>query len=778
MWREKAFRVSAFLAAALGFLGILLEPIRGAVPETDLWWMIPVLSQYVTQTAPKELFAFLVSPLPRYFEAPVLKSYLWLVEEGLRLPFHSLVLGAVLVHCLNALLVGWVSHRLGLSRRVALFATLIFLGLFIHHQAFLWPAAFQHLFSVTTILATVGLFLKTEERWAAGKRAQGLYALAWGAALLASLQNAAMIGPVLIGFHVFFCSPDRDTATVRYQRWLPVWVCCMVYPIFSVSFLGLDVILKAVAAHPLPPWTKAASLFFGGVAALLLMGRLIPVLYGSARQRKAIRWVMGSAVLCGAGWLVFRDKRQVLLLYNVCVPLASVLSSFLDPFRTALGIPAGESYYYTPPQLSPVSLIGAIFLVAVFSGKFIAQRWERVLLFVWYLLCLGYLLLHHHVASAMPFQIPSRYFVYITPVFSILAAAVACYAADRFSQTLPNGRRVANGVLSIVLIALMVPNLLAIRVALFRGRLTNTYLVYDDLRLARLIREDWARSGGASAAPGNLTVENAVPTLFLKMQWSRPVDCNRIGHEHLRRFLGEVFQDRSMRAVRINEGPPLSPGARVYRIEGDRILEGQGRSIEPFSELLREALLRMSEEKHESARDLFKKAALERPFLLNYVLARHLRLADLFWVTGGQDFRDLFEHIRGRTRIWGVAPVEKVKRTAELIEAELSNYVLCLLCLSYLEHETGHVEESRFWLSQIWFVEREPEVLIRWLDRIPEVRSSPFLRAFLEKVRDPLFFREPLVWKKEDYAFGRFLVRLVFHWDIRSRWDNRSGVVL
>lgn len=776
VWGEKTFRVSVFLAATFCFLGILWEHIQGAVPETDLWWMIPVLSKYVSQAAPEELFAFLISPAPRYFEAPVLKSYLWLIGEGLRLPFCSLVLSAALVHCLNALLVGWVSHLLGFSRRVAWVAALITLGLFIHHQAFLWPAAFQHLFSVTTILAVLGLFLKTEQSRAAGARAGGLYALSCAAALLASLQNAALIGPVLTACHVFFCSPDRATATDRYRRWLPIWSGCLLYPVLSVSFLGLDVILKAVAAHPSSPWMKSASLFFGGVAALFLMGRLIPVLYGNARQRRAVRWVLVAAALCAAGWLMLRDKRQLLLAYNACVPLASVLSSFLDPFRVAMGIPAGESYYYTPPQLSPVSLIGAILLAAVFAGKFVTERWERMLLFVWYLLCLGYLLLHHHAASVMPFQIPSRYFVYITPIFSMLAAAVACYAADRFSQIVRNERRAANGVLSVVLIALLVPNLLAIRVALFRGCLTNSYLVYDDLRLARLIREDWVRNGGAAAAAEILVVENAVPTLFSKMGWSRPVDYNRIGHENFRRFLGEAFRDRSMRTIRINEGSS-PPGAILYQVEAERILDSQGRSIEPFSVLLGEALLRMGKGEQESARDLLRKAARERPFLLNYVLGRNLRLADLFWITDGEDFLDLFEHISGRARIWGVAPTEKVRRTAELVEAELSRYALCLLCLSYLEQKAGHAEESRFWFSQIWFIEREPEVLIRWLGRIPEVRSLDSLRTFLEKARDPLFFREPLVWKKEDYAFGRFLIRLVFHRDIRSSWDNRSGVM-
>jgi hypothetical protein len=81
-------------------------------------------------------------------------------------------------------------------------------------------------------------------------------------------------------------------------------------------------------------------------------------------------------------------------------------------------------------------------------------------------------------------------------------------------------------------------------------------------------------------------------------------------------------------------------------------------------------------------------------------------------------------------------------------------------------------------LSQARFIEREPEALAGWLARIPAVRFSKPLSSFSEKVRDPSFFREPLVWTKEDYAFGRFLARLILHRDIRSSWDNRLRAIL
>lgn len=771
--------VGGIVAVALGFVGTLWEGVQGAVPETDLWWMIPVLSYYLSQTPLAGLPAFLISPTPRYFEAPILKSYLWGMGEFLHLPFRCMIFGMIALHFVNAALVAWVGRLLGLSRRASLLAGFVYLTLFIHSQAFLWVPAFQHLFSVTTLLAVMGLFLKSEERLAQGRNAGGWYFCACGAALLASLQNAAMIGLALVGCHILFCAPNGGVAMARYRRWLPLWAACMIYPILSISFLGLDVLLKAVAMVPLSPWVKAAGLALIGSSALLGMGALIPVLYGSARQRRSARLaLMGGAAFLWVG-LMLRDKRQILFAYNALIPLSTLLGSFWDPFRTAMGMPSVESYHYVPPYVSGFSLISVVLLAAAFFRLFVRKQKALALLFVWYGLCLIYLLLHHHAASSMPIQLPARYFIYLTPIFSMIVAALACEAANRWRQSGSGKKRgMRTGVLWGFLLLLGVPNLLAIRVAMFRGRLTNSYLIYDDLRLARLVRDDWARSGReASTKPVDLYIQNVVPTLFPKIKWSRPVDYTRIGHENFRMLLREELRGLSIERVHLNEQPPAGSQAKTYRVEAGRILDERGRSIEPFSQMLGEANARMREGNEQDALDLYKKAVLERPFLLNYVLARHLRLADLFWVTGGRDFRDFFAYIRGRNQIWGVAPVEKAQRTSDVIQKELSNYALCLFCVASLEYQAGHLQESRFWLSQVGFLENDPEILAGWLEQIPEIRSSAALQGFLEKIRDPFFFREPLIGKKEDYAFGRFLVRLLLHRDIRSKWDNRFEIL-
>lgn len=753
-------------------LGVLAEPIRNAVPETDNWWMLPVFSHYLQGNNPLERLILVLPRFLHYMNAPAMKIILWVIDDFLRLPFRYFLWAGVLIHLLNSFLLAWLCRLLGLSRRIAVASSMIFWACFVHFHGYLWLPSSQHPHAVSTVLTVLCLFLLTERRVREGRPFRGLYGLTALASVAGSLQHCGFIVlPLMIGAAWVVPAWTVDQRQRLHARWLPVWILSLVYPIVLMAYSGDDSVALWVAKGQSAPWIKATGLLGAGIGTLLLLGWLLRFQRFSSRI---------ALVLGGVAWmaLALRDSRQVLLPYNALVPWMTVLGSFLDPIRTALKMEARESYYYMEPQVSLFHLGAVLFMLGTFILGFVRRKRELALLGFWYGIVVVYLLVHRHVASSMPFVTQSRYFLYVTPLFAIALGSLTAYGVALLGRKAGWGEARRDLVMAGILLALCVPNLLAIRIALFRGRLTNTYLVYDDVRLARLIRGDLARKNAGGEAPRELVVQNAVPTLFSRFQWMPPFDYGRIGHANLRRFLREAFEGEAPRSVKINEAPPKSAAAAVYRVEADQVLDGQGRSIERFSELFGEAVVQFNEGNQKAALDLFKKAALERPFLLNYVLSRDLRLADLFWVTGGEDLRDFFEHIGARHRIWGTGPVEKAQRTSELIEAELSNYLLCLLCLSYLEQEVGHLQESRFWASQLWFIERDPVVLVEWLQRTPEVRSSESLRLFLNKVKDPFFFREPWVWKKEDYALGRFLIRLLFHWDIRSRWDNRFGVVL
>ena len=763
------FGCLVFSLSAAAFL-ILAEPVRLAVPETDNWWMVPAFSRYIEGLGPWARLRFVLSRYPYYINPPPIKAALWLIDDFLRLPAWGFPLAGLWIHGLTAVGLAWLCRLMGLSLRIAAASALIFACSFVHFHGFLWLPASQHPQSLLTVLATLCLFLETERRIGQGRRSGPFLALTALAALAGSLQHSWFLSlPLMVG--ATWVIPGLSLAHRRqlFNRWLPVWCLCLVYPLIRMARFRDLTAVYAVSEWPFPPWLKAAALLLAGA------GLLFGVRWMLRFRRFSAPAAVAAGLVLWAG-LALRDSRQLLLPYNGLVPWMTVLGSFLDPLRVALQMDATDSYYFIPPQVSVFHLFFALSLCAFF---FSLAREKRLLLLWggWYAIVAAYLLLQRHVASSMPLRTPSRYFLYVTPFFSVVFACGLLHGLEAVCRKTGWGKGKKDLLLAGLLLAFCLPNLLAVRVALFRGRLTNTYLVYDDLRTARLIREDLARSGGSPPAPGGLQIQNAVPTLFSRMRWEEPLDYSQIGHENLRRFLEEAFGDRRMRAARVNEPLPAAAAANTYRIEGERILDAQGRSIEPFDRLLSLALNQLAEGKREAAIESFRQAALERPFLLNYLLGRPLRLADLQWITGPEDFRSFFETIDARHRRWGVGPAEKVRRTSELIRGELSRYLLCLFCLSALEQEAGHPEQSRFWLSQIGFIERTPDALAEWLGRIPEVGSTGPLCSFLEKVRDPLAFREPLVWKKEDYAVGRFLVRLVLHRDIRSSWDKQRPAI-
>lgn len=776
--RRTARRSGILYGSLICFLGIwgltvLAEPIQHAVPETDSGWMLPVFSYYLEGNTPLER---LVRVLPRalhYMDPPGMKLVMWMVDDFLKLPFRGFLWAGVMIHLLNSLLLSGFCRLLGLSWRVAVSAGVIFGSCFVHFHSFLWLPTSQHPYGIATLLGLLCLFLLTERRVREGGPFAGLYGLTALAALAASLQHCWILAlPLMISATWVLPGLTAGQRGQMHRRWLPVWAISLIYPVVTMTYSPEE--YEAVAfsgvGGQIPSWLKAAGLFGAGLAALILSRWLL-------RFRRFSFWI--TAGIAGLAWMGFLlwDSRQVLLPYNALVPWMTMLGSFLDPLRTSLQMDATESYYYMGAQISVFHLGAVLFLLGTFLLGFVRRKRGLALLGVWCVIVTGYLLLHRHVASAMPFRNQSRYFLYLTPLFAAVLASVVAYGVARWGRSAgwSGGRR--DALLAGILLALCVPNLLAIRIALLRGRLTNTYLVYDDARLASLIREDVVASGGGWVAPGDLHVENAVPTLFSRTPWVPPVDYARIGHANLRRLLGEAFGDRSMQAARINENAPVGPKTRLYRVEAQRLIDREGRSVGRFAQRLDRAVGALGAGDSTVALDLFRQAALERPFVLNYVLGR-LRLADLLWITGGEDFRDFFRRIGSFYWVWGSSPTEKAQRTYGLIEAELSDYLFCLLCVSYLEQEAGRADESRHWLSQMWFIERDPGVLVAWLERIPQVRSSAPLRAHLKKTQDPFFFREPIVRKKEDYAVGRFLMRLLFHWDIRSKWDHRAGIVL
>lgn len=756
--QERGWPPGIWLAVALAsvgaFLGILWEPTFSADPEMDLWWYVPTVLQHVAGQSAWETFLYMVQPGPLLFESPALKFFPWLVHGCLGWPFGFLVLISVLFHVANAGLLFVVGRQLGFQARACFLSSLIFLSMFAHFHAALWPTAVHHVTAVFSILLILSLYLKSEQD-PTPARGRGLfYGLTMAAAAVGSIQRSTLFVPLLLLAHIGAVSGSPEERGRRYDRWMPLFLFYPVHSILGISFTGDLVTVTAVSESPLPPALKA-SLLMAAAVGMVWLGRWV------IRWRVAGRLVAWAVVVGFLLLFPLKDKRQLLFLYNGLVPLMTTLSSFLDPFQSALRIDAVSPYHFIPAQVNPANLWVTVLFLVSFSVLFIRRQRALWILPVWYAACLSYVMFHAHVASSFPIQMVSRYLVYFSPLAAWVLASVAVALADAVGRIWPVRRRTRDLVLTAVVMSLCLANLLAIRVAFFRGRWVNTYGSYDDMRVAHLIGEDLTKlsHGRAAGASFSVAIEQMVPLSYdPQSDFARHVPLDEIAFGNLRVVLSNTLRGLPVHQVQINpDGSRLPAETRRYRVADGLVQDSVGRPIDPFVERF-------------NGGD-FRGAAEVRPFLLRYLLGG-CRLEDQRWVTGGAGLRPWLERVIRYYQSTQPIRRDKQERTAAVVRKELLDYALCLLGASERAHRDGRREENRSWMCQLYHLEPDPEVLLFWLSQHPRVKEEAALREHLERVRQADFFQNPIPWKMDDYGFGRFLIRLVFHRDIRSRWDR------
>ena len=760
--------------------------MEGATLELDLWWMLPAVSSRVEGKSLLQIAAFILAPTPRALEPPVVKAFMFLATPVVGLSLKALILISLVVHCASAFLLYRVLRQCGLSARGSFFTGGFYFALSANFHAYLWPVGFQHLFAVFTILLTLHLYLAAENRMRA--RSGGYpwaYGAALGAALLASLQRSALIAPGLILMEILVRPRKPGERLALYRRWFPLFAVSLLYPAWALTLCD-DGILTGMILHsglptaiqdfllpsgftarPFPHVPKYLLLLGAGLAGLLGLGALLGALRRWGRAGKPI--LAASLLLAGLALFGFQDRRQLLFPYNAGVPFVTTLASFLYPMRMALTMDSTEMGYTLPAQISPLLFYASLFLVVVFGARFAARK-RRLLLFpAWYLLCLGFLLRYQY--SFFPVICPSRYFVYLSPFVGAAFCPVIVTVYLKIARRIrlrPSTREILLlGAFTLLALA----NLAAARVAAWRGKVVNTFYLYEDLRAAWLIRASLepalARSRGAPLA---VSVEGAEPLPLEPLGEANYPYADPARYDHLRIALREALGGRGFGRVRINEG--AQPGSSLrYVIQARDVLGPDGQRVDPFGRLLEEGVARMVGGQNERALSLFGQAVRMRPFLLRYGLSPGLRLEDLRWLTQGEEFREWLRDIHAR---W-FTKTAKWDRIRSVMEEELAEYTRCLFYLSYVEAQEGHEERSRYWLSQIQHVDRDPERLISLISKDPVVSQDARMAAFVQRFSDGTTFEQPLPWRKDDYGFERFLARLLLHWDFPSAWDVRAG---
>lgn len=764
------FRMDRRSAPWLVCAGLLLaavvlffrETVRAAVAETDLCWMIPTVFKVTEGLSLPQAIGILLSPVPFKLELPFLKAVLYFPLVCGNGTTSGLLVAGILLHLLNAFGVGLLARWLGLGRRVGILSGLLFASALAPFHAVFWPTAMAcHSLSLFWMLLVVLLYLETERRVSERRphRAVGWAALA--AALAASLARGTQILPLILMGHLLLAARSREERMQRYRRWFRLLLAWTIYPAWFFSrapehFTNvlLHRLTAAMATWQTGPWLTAALLWSGialPILALWVVLRMWPKRLSAGKLTIfsiAVLWVL----------LAWVDRREILFPYNASVPWLTVQGSFLSPFETAMKIRSASAYQFLPPQIDWFSAVLAVFIIAVAWKTCLRGLPDSCLLGLWYAAPLLHFLFQY---SSQPVVAPSRHFIYVTPVFSIVFSVFCVKVWEGLRDVWSLKKLPAEFLLASAVSLLCLTNLAGIRVALWRTQLANNFYTYDDTRTASTVVSVLERTGFAEAA-----VRGVVPMPFDKSYWPLVPDDPK--NQRLFRYIARQVAPPGMEIWPIEQ----RTAARLFYADGLRLEDEDRRVVGSFDRLFEAGQSAFRKGRTAEAADRFREAIRERPFLFQYLLGRTQRLSDLRWMTGGTGVRFW---MREMFRIWNgerPVPTRKQQRTEQVLEREVGDLGLCLAYLAFLEHHEGRPEMSRFWLSMLQVLEEDPRALSLWISREVSIEASPAFTQFCAQELQQSGRGERFLLHKDDYRFGRFLFRLLAGWDLPSRWDR------
>jgi len=758
-WRREHLWWAAYCVATLLLIAVIHPFMAAASFQDDLIWYIPTIASGVDGRSLPEIIRFLFDPSQLEYGVISLNVYTYLLLTAFGpLPQYFIATG-ILLHVVSGLLIAALSLRLGFARHVAWPSAYTFLLLFPLFGAIWWPMAAMHTLVVLLALVVLERYIATQNAIDQARPFLLAYGATAAAALLASfLRSSVLILPAMMLIHAMYCAPDWTQRLRRIRIWLPVFALLTIYPsvqmvsggepvlqrVFSAILPGPETLALVPAEvvawmdhlHPgglqapetlaLVPAAVVAGALSGWCLLLVgerLLGRMAPPSSGRLVTRvsapRAVVLAAWTTLWVGLPWLgitVLTGRELLSALWMLMQPMAALLNGFLRPLEVAMASDNVNRWNYLPTSgaIDVPAFAAALACTVLFLRGILPQRPDAIVLVVWYLAAQAYLASTDFVfrSNALlpdrwPVEYPSRYFVFVAPPFAIGMCSVSAWAFRRLSAAL--GLRGWTHALPLILLgAVLLCNALAIRLTLYRGSLVNEFLTYDYLRAAHLIRDDLHRKGRLTISGMDLVVRGVPLTPFAQL-WQQvvsPVDPYRF--DAFRFVLAAVVGERSVLNAAVNSvdtTDALRPFH--YAMAGHSVVDVFGRDIDPFASALAEGVAALRVEKWEEAATAFEEAVELRPFILRHVLGSGSD-EDLRYVTNGVGMRTWVRtiadnHTLGASFATPPPGDPRVRDIAASIEAEIDDYVRCLIYLAFL-YRTDLAESHR-WAARIHLFE-------------------------------------------------------------------------
>jgi hypothetical protein len=398
-----------------------------------------------------------------------------------------------------------------------------------------------------------------------------------------------------------------------------------------------------------------------------------------------------------------------------------------------------------------VAVIATGLVVAFFAR---AQRGNRDLLVLLVPAALFALALH----AADPK--PIRYWIYLTPVLAIVLAGAASAAAAAVAASFSRSARLAALALAVAAGVVMVTNVTAIRLQLWRHTLADSFLVLDYVRAADLIGHDLAALGAGRDARicvdglTRMPYEEAWTTIFAP---GVPLGALN-AHMILARGLG-----RSPDSVTVGCPAGADPGMHRYRVDRTAIVR-DGRSIDAFERVHTELRDLVTAGDFTRAGALVHDTSGARPFMIRHMLGE-LPDADATRLTNGASILVWMSRTADNHDHWYGRADDKVATLHALAAGEIAAYARFQILAEYVRRRSSPAGEP-LRPSPLPFGGIPLSDAKALLDADPVLKDLPDLAIGLEGVGDPR--------TTPDVPFLTFLGRLLLAGDARgARGDGR-----
>lgn len=741
------------------FCLLLYKQFANIYYENDLWWYIPSMFHHLKTMTGQELIKLMVFPEPVMYAVPSAKMYPLFVLAFFGSNTGNFICVSLVIFFLSSFLLYNLVKKLTGNYQISIISAIVFASSYVHFSAYMWPIAIQHLLIVFFTLLTLNLYIVTDLRQIHGSKYKLFYTSTLLANFFASFLcriNIAIL-PVIILAHILFCSKDAKDCFNKYKVWIPLFLTYLFYPVITLIFIGDHKLGMPVIQ--LPKLLSFSVFFSIGTVGIFTFKGILKHCNDKIFGVIKYSFISLSVVILCLLRARLDIVKYLMLPYAVLFHIGGSLRTFLEPFSNVLTSNSTLPFYAMHLSSSFFTLLLGLVFVGLFLKQSRKKRGLMAIFLTWYIFILFHLCFSNPTGS--------RYFIYITPIISVIFSSGLYYGYSFFADKIKLAKFWKETFLILIVLIFSFANIYAIRFRMQRDKFTNTFFIYDYIRSANIIRDDFPKKIKDISAH-KIYINNVLGMEVKRRCSFVPFDSEN--YYNFRFALAQTFGSNDVFGVNINNNlSQVSRDYSLYKIEGHRIYDRTGKNIDLFSQLFEQGKKLLNVD-NKSATETFLSAVTQRPFLLNYILGPKADLSDLKWICSDNDLRTWVDKIINRE---GSYRGERLDKIFELINQEIDEYIQCLFFLSYLNYISGNISESQYWFNQIGLFESNFNSIVAELREVPIVKNNKAMLSFLGKCDNSLWY-STANWDKIGFLrFERFLLKDIFN--MRSSKDS-SGV--